>query len=74
MMAKAWRLVLAAVLFLVAAGVLLSGIAWITGASPARIVELTMGGPEGVKAWWAVATQSAKNLWEAALAGVRSIF
>ena len=73
-MEKAWRVVLIAVVFLVAAGIVLAGIAWLTGASPARIAELTMGGPEGVKAWWGVATQSARSLWQAALAGIRSIF
>ena len=73
-MGKAWRIVLTAVVFLMVAGVLLGGVAWLTGASPARIVELSMNGPEGVETWWSTATQAAESILATARAGVRGLF
>ena len=73
-MEKAWRLVLIAVVFLVAAGILLAGIAWLTGASPARIAELTVDGPEGVAVRWEAAKQTLNGFWTAAVFAFRSFF
>ena len=49
-MGKAWRIVMTVVVFLAVAGVVLIGAAWLTGASPVRIVELVFGGREGLEA------------------------
>ena len=73
-MAKAWRVVLTVVVFLAAAGVVLIGAAWLTGASPARIVELVFDGPEGLQRWWDTAQQSAASLWESARTAILNLF
>ncbi len=62
-MGKAWRIVMTVVVFLAVAGVVLIGAAWLTGASPVRIVELVFGGREGLEAWWADAGNAARSVW-----------
>ena len=73
-MAKAWRVVLTVVIFFVAAGAVLVGAAWLTGASPTRIVELVFDGPEGLQRWWDTAQQSAAGLWESARTAILNLF
>ena len=73
-MAKAWRVVGIIAAFLAAAGVVLIGAAWLTGASPARIVELVFDGPEGLQRWWDTAQQSAAGLWESARTAILNLF
>lgn len=63
-MAKAWRVVMIAVIFLAAAGVVLIGAAWLTGASPVRIVELVFGGRAGLQSWLDAAKHTALSAWE----------
>ena len=72
-MAKAWRVVLWIVLFLLAAGVVLMGAAWLTGASNARIVELAFGGQEGVDAWLATVRETAVRLWTTAIGQIKNL-
>ena len=62
-MGKAWRIVMTVVVFLAVAGVVLIGAAWLTGASPVRIVELVFGGREGLETWWADARNAARSVW-----------
>ena len=50
-MSKAWRIVLFIVLGLLAAGVVLAGAGWLTGASLVRIEELVLGGKGGLQTW-----------------------
>ena len=73
-MAKVWRVVLTVAAFLAAAGVVFIGAAWLTGASPTRIVELVFGGPEGLQSWWDTAKQSAGNLWDSLRTAVLNLF
>ena len=73
-MAKVWRAVLIIAAFLAAAGVVLMGEAWLTGASPVRIVELVFDGPEGLQRWWETARQSAGSLWESFRTAVLGLF
>ena len=73
-MAKAWRAVLIIAAFLAAAGVVLMGAAWLTGASPVRIVELVFDGPEGLQRWWDTAQRSAGSLWESLRTAVLGLF
>ena len=73
-MAKAWRVVLTVVIFLVAAGAVLVGAAWLTGASPTRIVELVFDGPEGLQRWWDTALRSAGSIWESARTAILNLF
>jgi len=50
------------------------GAAWLTGASPVRIVELVFDGPEGLQRWWETARQSAGSLWESFRTAVLGLF
>ena len=45
-MAKVWRIVLWCVLILLAAGILLGGAGWLTGASVTRMADTVFGGME----------------------------
>ena len=49
-MTKAWRVVLWIVLALLAAGIVLAGAGWLTGASPLRMAEQLFGGVDEVQA------------------------
>ena len=62
-MGKAWRIVMTVVVFLAVAGVVLIGAAWLTGASPVRIVELVFGGRAGLEARWNAALNAARSVW-----------
>ena len=73
-MAKAWRVVLIIVVFLAAAGIVLIGAAWLTGASPARIVELVFDGPEGVAVWWDAAKAMVASLWDGFTGFLQNLF
>ena len=73
-MAKIWRVVIIIAAFLAAAGVVLIGAAWLTGASPVRIVELVFDGPEGLQRWWDTATRSGASLWESFRTAVLNLF
>ena len=73
-MGKAWRVVLTVAAVLAVAGVVLIGAAWLTGTSPARIVELIFDGPAGLQRWWDTARQSAASLWESARTAILNLF
>ena len=73
-MGKAWRIVLTVVIALLVIGVVLVGAAWITGASPARIVELVFGGREGLEAWLGTVKNTAQNAWDAFTAFLVNLF
>lgn len=73
-MGKAWRIVLTVVISLMVIGLVLVGAAWITGASPERIVELVFGGREGLEAWWETAVQTAQNAWDSLIAFIENLF
>ena len=49
-MAKVWKIVLWCVLFLLAAGIVLGGVGWLTGASLPRMADTVYGGMEEAKA------------------------
>ena len=49
-MAKVWRIVLWCALLLLAAGVVLGGVGWLTGASVPRMADTVFGGMEEAKA------------------------
>ena len=73
-MAKAWRTVLLAVLVLLAAGVVLMGAAWLTGASVPRIVELVFGGQAGLDAWAQSALRRVQAIWTGVIEQIESFF
>jgi hypothetical protein len=73
-MAKAWRIVLIVVVFLAAAGAVLLGAAFLTGASVPRIVELVFGGQEGFELWQRTAAGTAQRSWDAVTAFFGSWF
>ena len=73
-MGKAWRIVISLVLFLLVAGLVLLGAAWLTGASPLRIVELVFNGRTGLKSWWEESVRSAQTVWDEALRYVSGLF
>ena len=73
-MAKAWRIILIVAAFLAAAGIVLIGAAWLTGASPARIVELVFDGPEGLQRWWDTAQRSAAGFWDSLRTALLNLF
>ena len=49
-MAKVWRIVLWCALLLLASGVVLGGVGWLTGASLPRMADTVFGGMEEAKA------------------------
>ena len=63
-MGRAWRIIMTVVVFLAVAGIVLIGAAWLTGASPVRIVELVFGGRAGLETWWNAAMNAARSVWE----------
>ena len=73
-MGQAWRIVLYLVLGLLAAGIVLLGAAWITGAALWRIEELALGGRGGLQIWLQNGADAVRtfltNAWEL----VRGIF
>ena len=69
-MTKIWRIVGWIVLTLVAAGLVLGGIGWLTGASPIRMIDMVFGGADAAKAAAADALDRAVGLWD----GVKSMF
>ena len=73
-MGRAWRIVLTVVVFLLVAGVVLMGAAWLTGASPARIAELVFGGPEGLRAWWENTLRSVQAVLDALTGFFETLF
>ena len=73
-MGKAWRIVLTVVIALLVIGLVLVGAAWITGASPARIVELVFGGREGLEAWWETSKSALQNIWDSLTAFLANLF
>ena len=73
-MGKAWRVVLTVVIALFVIGLVLVGAAWITGASPERIVELVFGGREGLETWWQTANSTAQNAWDSLTAFLENLF
>ena len=73
-MGRAWRIVLTVVLVLLAAGVVLLGAAWLTGASVGRIVELVFGGQAELEAWLRAGLERANALWTGALEQIRALF
>ena len=73
-MGKAWRVVLWLVGLLLVIGLVLLGAAWLTGASPARIVELVFNGRTGLKSWWEAYEQSAQAFWDSARDYLRGLF
>ena len=73
-MSKVWRFVLFLALALVVAGAVLLGVAWVTGASIPRIVELVFGGQAELEAWFEAVMDRVAALWTAALEQLRSFF
>ena len=73
-MGKAWRVVMIVVIFLAAAGIVLIGAAWLTGASPTRIVELVFNGPEGLQSWLDSAKHTASSTWESLRSAILNLF
>ena len=73
-MGKAWRIVLTVVIALLVIGIVMVGAAWITGASPERIVELVFGGQEGLEAWWEAAKNTVQNTWDSLTAFIDNLF
>lgn len=73
-MGRIWRIVLTVVVFLVVAGLVLIGAAWLTGASLVRIEELVFGGTAGFEAWRQTALQTAQSLWDAVTGFFTNLF
>ena len=73
-MSRAWRVVLTLVLILLAAGVVLLGAAWLTGASVQRAIELVFGGQTELEEWLRAGLDRANALWTAALEQLKAIF
>ena len=73
-MSRAWRTILYIVLGLLAAGVVLLGAAWLTGASVERIETLVLGGPGGLGVWLDKGLQSVLDFLSGAWETVRSFF
>jgi len=61
-MTRAWRVVLWIVLALLAAGIVLAGAGWLTGASLPRMAELLFGGVEEAGAAAGVVASRATEL------------
>lgn len=72
-MSRAWRVMTFIVLALLAAGIVLLGAAWLTGASPDRIVELVFDGREGLDAWLRAGLDSARSICARLLELARSL-
>ena len=72
-MSRAWKAVGVIVLFLLAAGVVLLGAAWLTGASVPRIIELVFDGREGLDAWLRAGLDRANAVWTGVLEQIRAI-
>lgn len=73
-MGKAWRVVLTVVIALLVIGIVLVGAAWITGASPDRIVELVFGGQAGLEARLETIKNTAQNMWDSFTAFLGGLF
>lgn len=73
-MSRAWRIVLYLVLGLLAAGIVLLGAAWITGASIGRIEELALGGKGGLQLWLQNGADAVRSFLANAWELVRGIF
>ncbi len=73
-MTRGWRVFMTIVLVLFAAGLVLLGAAWLTGASLHRIVELVFGGRAGLEQWVQTELLRARALWDSALRLAQSIF
>ena len=73
-MSRVWRVVLFIALALVAAGIVLMGAGWLTGASAPRIAELVFGGQAELNAWLQSGLDRVRALWASAAEWVGSIF
>ena len=73
-MGKAWKAVITLAALLLVLGLVLVGAAWLTGASPLRIVELVFNGRTGLRSWWDASVQSALDLWDNAVRFVTGLF
>lgn len=73
-MTKIWRAVGWIVLALLAAGLVLGGIGWLTGASPIRMIDVVFGGVDAAKAAAANALDRAVGLWNSVVADVIALF
>lgn len=69
-MTKAWRGVILLVVCVLAAGIVIGGVGWLTGASFSRIVELTVGTTEKAKELFSEGMRTAGKYWEALLSCV----
>lgn len=73
-MSRAWKAIGILVLFLLAAGVVLLGAAWLTGASFPRIVELVFDSRAGLEAWLHAGLDRAQAVWTDVLTQIKAIF
>lgn len=73
-MNKLWRTVMTIALILVAAGIVLLGAAWVTGASIPRIIEMVFGGRDELNAWLSAGLDRARALWAGTLDQIRAFF
>ena len=73
-MNKLWRTVMTIALILVAAGIVLLGAAWVTGASIPRIIEMVFGGRDELNAWFSAGLDRVRTLWAGALDQIRAFF
>ncbi len=73
-MTRAWKFVLVFVLLLFAAGVVLLGAAWLTGASLHRVIELVFDVRAGFDAWTATVLSRANTLWAGLIEQIKAFF
>ena len=73
-MNKLWRTVMTIALILVAAGIVLLGAAWVTGASIPRIIEMVFGGRDELNAWLSAGLDRARALGAGTLDQIRAFF
>ena len=73
-MNKLWRTVMTIALILVAAGIVLLGAAWVTGAAIPRIIEMVFGGRDELNAWLSAGLDRARALWAGTLDQIRAFF
>lgn len=69
-MTKAWRTVGWIVLILLAAGIVLGGAGWLTGASPSRMIDMVFGGTDAARAAAQEALDRLLGIWN----GVKALF
>ena len=72
-MSRAWRVVLTVVVGILAAGIVLLGAAWVTGAAVWRIEELAFGGVGGLRIWLHGMLAEVRSLLASALETVRAL-